>query len=37
MMLQVYYDIAKHKQKELRSSLKGVPAVSRILFWECSP
>lgn len=34
MMLQVYYDIAKHKQKELRSSLKGVPAVSRILFWD---
>ena len=34
MMLQVYYDIAKHKQKELRSNLKGVPAVSRILFWD---
>lgn len=34
MILQVYYDIAKQKQKELRDSIKGVPAIRRILFWD---
>ena len=34
MILQVYYDIAKQKQKELRDGLKGAPNVRRILFWD---
>lgn len=34
MILQVYYDIAKQKQKELRNSIKGVPDIRRILFWD---
>ena len=34
MILQVYYDIAKQKQKELRNSIKGVPAIRHILFWD---
>ena len=34
MILQVYYDIAKQKQKELRNSIKGVPAIRYILFWD---
>ena len=33
MILQVYYDIAKQK-KELRNSIKGVPAIRHILFWD---
>ena len=34
MILQVYYDIAKQKQKELRDSIKGVPAIRLILLWD---
>ena len=34
MILQVYYDIAKRKQKQIRSTLKGVPAIRRIIFWD---
>ena len=34
MILQVYYDIEKQKQKQIRSTLKGVPAVRRIIFWD---
>lgn len=34
MILQVYYDISKQKQKELRNRLKGTPAIRRILFWD---
>ena len=34
MILQVYYDIEKQKQKQIRSTLKGVPAISRIIFWD---
>ena len=34
MILQVYYDIEQQKQKQIRSTLKGVPAISRIIFWD---
>ena len=34
MILQVYYDIEKRKQKQIRSTLKGVPAIRRIIFWD---
>lgn len=34
MILQVYYDIEKQKQKQIRSTLKGVPAIRRIIFWD---
>ena len=34
MILQVYYDIEKRKQKQIKSTLKGVPAISRIIFWD---
>lgn len=34
MILQVYYDIEKLKQKQIRSTLKGVPAIRRIIFWD---
>ena len=34
MILQVYYDIEKQKQKQNRSTLKGVPAIRRIIFWD---
>ena len=34
MILQVYYDIEKRKEKEIRKNLKGVPRVRRILFWD---
>lgn len=34
MILQVYYDIEKQKQKEIRKGLKGIPNVRRILFWD---
>ena len=34
MILQVYYDIEKQKQKQIRSTLKGVPALRRIIFWD---
>ena len=34
MILQVYYDIEKQKEKQIRSTLKGVPAIRRIIFWD---
>ena len=34
MILQVYYDIEKRKQKQIRSTLKGVPAIRLIIFWD---
>ena len=34
MILQVYYDIEQRKQKQIRSTLKGVPAIRRIIFWD---
>ena len=34
MILQVYYDIEKRKQKQIRSTLKGVPAIRQIIFWD---
>ena len=34
MILQVYYDIEQQKQKQIRSTLKGVPAIPRIIFWD---
>ena len=34
MILQVYYDIEQQKKKQIRSTLKGVPAISRIIFWD---
>ena len=34
MILQVSYDIEQQKQKQIRSTLKGVPAISRIIFWD---
>ena len=34
MILQVYYDIEKRKQKQIRSTLKGVSAIRRIIFWD---
>ena len=34
LIMQVYYDIEKDKQKEINKSLSGIPNVRRILFWD---
>lgn len=34
LVMQVYYDIEKDKQKAISKTLHGVPDVRRILFWD---
>ena len=34
LIMQVYYDIEKDKQKDIGRSLSGIPDVRRILFWD---
>ena len=34
LIMQVYYDIEKDKQKDIGKSLSGIPDVRRILFWD---
>lgn len=34
LVMQVYYDIEKDKQKTLSKTLDGFPNVRRILFWD---
>ena len=34
MTLQAYYDIAQYKIKKAQESVRGVPNISRILFWD---
>lgn len=34
LVMQVYFDIEKNKQKSLRNSLSGIPNIRRILFWD---
>ena len=34
LTLQAYYDIAQYKIKKAQESVKGVPNISRILFWD---
>lgn len=34
LVMQVYYDIEKDKQKTLSKTLDGCPNVRRILFWD---
>ena len=34
LIMQVYYDIEKDKQKDIGKSLSGIPDVRRIHFWD---
>lgn len=34
LTLQAYYDIAQYRIKKAQESVKGVPNISRILFWD---
>lgn len=34
LIMQVYYDIEKDRQKNINKSLTGIPNVRRILFWD---
>lgn len=34
LIMQVFYDIEKDKQKDIGKSLSGIPDVRRILFWD---
>lgn len=34
LTLQAYYDIAQYKIKRAQESIRGVPNINRILFWD---
>lgn len=34
LILQVYYDITEYKRSEAELSIKGVPNIRKILFWD---
>ena len=34
MILQVYYDIEQQKHKQVRRTLRGIPDIRRIIFWD---